>query len=463
MIFIPIILVFLTEVAATREKVLVARIGTFGNDKYLYVHPKEYVVFNGSIIYGNSSNSLTNESMVLNCWLDNIKVGVIVNWTDTALSVPLAVNSSQELTITFFGLRLGRANVFCNISLAGNSSTIFQQKVVQLVVNRIVSGHDIPFRVILSLFIITISFITGCRIDCVLISEVLKNPPILFVGSLSKFVLMPLIALCVAKTTRIGNEFGMGLLIFVCAFGGGVRNMWTLSYEGDLGLTMTMAFASSMFSIVLMPFLLYVFGRFFIDFETVEIPFGDMFLNLIMIILPVMFGIIFRSYWQKRANLLRDQFHLSGILLAILIIAYGTYVNSYIYLLIYQNLYLIPIGIVLPWIGFCVGYPLVKLARGSKGQAIDIGLETGFQNCGIAILIAKYAMSQPEGDIASAVIFILIFFMPVTLYIGNIVIIVKKKCFPKNVPNGQDFNTGMDMNVDRENLLKIPCQSNNTN
>lgn len=404
---------------------------TFNNQSFKKVKAFEgrIVTFNVSVTVSVINDSLKMEKVFLRCWMDYLKVGNMVNWTDLLLPTDISTKSTTPFHVSLQSKRLGGSNLMCSISIGNVSSTFYKHKVAQLIVRRETTIHEIIFRVIMTVFVISLTFVMGCGLDIKIIIGYFKKPISPLIGFFSQFVLMPLISAGLGKVAGIEKAFGLGLLVIGCSPGGGASNFWTVLFGGDLNLSMTMTFISSCAALVMMPFWLFVLGRLFVDPKIVKIPYSNIAINLLLVLVPAALGIAFQWKFKRIAEILMRQVKTMVLLLMIVIFTYGTYVNLYIYQLFADYAYLIPIGAMLPWLGFVFGYVFGLLTRRNQAQLIAIALETGFQNIGVAILILMYSLPQPDGDLGTVMVIVVAVFTPLPLYIGFVVLIIKRKCF----------------------------------
>nr|AKN21469.1 slc10a-2 [Schmidtea mediterranea] len=406
------------------------------------------VILNETFTYYLNSTFVNVSNFKLNCRSDYLKVGYLVNWTDIQLPPVTMENSVMKLNFTVFSKRLGSSNIICTIYLPDSNSTkVFEQKIGQLIVLRHPTIAELVFRIIVSIFVIFLTFVMGCGLDRDIILNYLKKPISPFIGFVSQFLFMPLISAALGKLSGIENSFALGLLVIGCSPGGGASNIWTVLYGGDLNLSMTMTFISSCAALGMMPLWLFALGRLFIDPKNVVIPYDSIAINLLQVVLPVGIGIFVRWKWEEKSKVLVKKVKIMGIIFIIFVLSYGTYANLYIYKLIGDYIFLLPIGAFLPWLGFIFGYLLALATRRNKKQAIAIALETGFQNIGIAILILKFSMPQPDGDMGAVMPLIVAMFTPLPLYVGYAALVIKKKCCKSSK---QSEDTEMKSNTDEQ-------------
>nr|AKN21472.1 slc10a-5 [Schmidtea mediterranea] len=387
------------------------------------------------VFFSNNFNlSPSNETFLGNatfkCWMDYEKVGVLINWKNKQIQIGSTSNVSVNFSVLVLAKRLGGSNLICSLNLSNNSRVKMEKKLIEIIVSRKQTVAELIFRIVVSIFVIFLTFVMGCGLDKEIILGYLKKPISPLIGFCSQFVFMPLVSAALGKFTGIHPAFGLGLLTIGCSPGGGASNIWTILFGGDMDLSITMTFISSCAALAMMPFWMFILSRFFIDPNSVQIPYGSIGLNLLQIVLPVGIGIAFQWKWDKAAETLVKKVKIMGLVFVIFILTYGSYANFYIYKLMGDYTYLLPIGALLPWLGFFFGFILSVVTRRKKSQAIAISLETGFQNIGIAILILKFSMPQPDGDLGSVMPIIVALFTPMPLYVGMLFIYIKK-CLSK--------------------------------
>uniref|UniRef100_A0A914PWL4 Uncharacterized protein n=1 Tax=Panagrolaimus davidi TaxID=227884 RepID=A0A914PWL4_9BILA len=82
--------------------------------------------------------------------------------------------------------------------------------------------------------------------------ETIKSPISPLIGCFSQFILMPLLAYAISITILLPlglNSFALGLFVTGCSPSGGASNFWTLLLEGNVNLSITMTFLSTIASV----------------------------------------------------------------------------------------------------------------------------------------------------------------------------------------------------------------------
>lgn len=325
-----------------------------------------------------------------------------------------------------------------NVNLAyDQDETIVRTLGFPLVVLRDQGVIQMLFRVTIILMVTLFTFTMGCELDAALLTSYFRRPIGPVIGFACQFIIMPLVALAIAKLVPIKREFGFGLLVVGCSPGGGASNAWSLMLGGDINLSILMTLLSSLCSLFMMPFLLFLFGRFFIDTQRVWIPYGNICVQLLQVALPALLGLGLR-YWkpklaQKFTKLTRPFF----TIFIIFFLTFGLYANWAILKLLGSYPLVMPIGAMLPWFGFALSALICHCLRQPRSLVITIALETGIQNVSVAILVLLYSMPQPAGDLGAVMPITVSIFTPLPLCFIWIGILIKRRWCPSKPSLGQ--------------------------
>ncbi|VDK35072.1 unnamed protein product [Taenia asiatica] len=304
---------------------------------------------------------------------------------------------------------------------------------------------EVAFRVVIIILVCGITFLMGCELDGRLIWRHMRRPVGAVIGFVCQFGLMPLIAFGVAMVMPIKPEFGFGLLTAGCCPGGGGSNIWTLLLHGDLNLSMTMTFISSIAALGMMPLMLFIFGRFFIDIHSLRIPYLLIVGQLCYIAVPVIIGMVVKWRLPRVGQILVRLLRPLSFLFIAIIIGFGVYTNLAIYRLIGIYPVIVPTATALPWIGFFLAGFLAFICRRSKAEILTISIETGIHNSGIAILVLIYSMPQPEGDIGAVMPIVVSIFTPLPLaamVIGQMIKAKKSSCLHERKKKSKGIGIG---------------------
>eukprot|EP00088_Acartia_fossae_P016120 TRINITY_DN18992_c0_g1_i1.p1 TRINITY_DN18992_c0_g1~~TRINITY_DN18992_c0_g1_i1.p1 ORF type:complete len:263 (-),score=28.32 TRINITY_DN18992_c0_g1_i1:142-930(-) len=190
---------------------------------------------------------------------------------------------------------------------------------------------------------------------------------------------------------------------------GTASNFWTSFFKGDLNLSVTMTFCSSVASFGLSTLWIWALGSQILgDSAEINIPYLQIFLTIISLVIPICLGMVFKWKKPKLAGKLR-RFSKPVFLCFILVsVAFGIYINRTFFVLVEGRHVLC--GIMLSLSGFIIGALAAFFARLNKEQIIAVSIETAVQNPAVAFLVMQGGeIESPYSDIGS---------LPVICYIG---------------------------------------------
>jgi sodium/bile acid cotransporter 3/5 len=84
--------------------------------------------------------------------------------------------------------------------------------------------------------------------------------------------------------------------------GSGSSSIYTALLAGDVDLSVTMTFFSTILAFGTFPFWIWLLGKNYIDFKNTKFPWWSMFLSLITLFIPALTGLLFRQYRPVLAN-----------------------------------------------------------------------------------------------------------------------------------------------------------------
>jgi hypothetical protein len=155
------------------------------------------------------------------------------------------------------------------------------------------------------------------------------------------------------------------------------------------------------FFLGMIPLWMFTLGKLLLDklgLGNVTIPFENIILSLVMVIVPISIGLIIKykkpNVAKKIAKLIRPFM----IIFLIFMFSFGMYVNAYMFQLFTPMV--IVAGILLPFCGFMGGAAVSAICRQPWKRIKTIALETGIQNTGVAILLLLFSLPSPDAELA---------------------------------------------------------------
>lgn len=153
--------------------------------------------------------------------------------------------------------------------------------------------------------LLVLMFQLGLELDRNSFAALLHRPKGVVAGLLGQLVALPLIAFGVGVLFRLEPVLFMGLMLVACSPGGSSSNVFTMLARGDVALSVTLTALSSLITLVTIPLLMEGVARFVaLQSDTaIELPVGRLLLqNILLLLLPMLCGALFRSRFPARAQ-----------------------------------------------------------------------------------------------------------------------------------------------------------------
>jgi BASS family bile acid:Na+ symporter len=244
-------------------------------------------------------------------------------------------------------------------------------------------------QTLLALMIAVIMLGMGASLTPRDFTSALKRPFGLFIGLVSQYGFLPLIAFTLALTLPVSEPVKIGLLIMGCMPGGTTSNIFTYFSKGNLALSVLMTVNSTLFGVILIPALLLIYAA-GLD---VDIPSENIIVTLVLLLVPVMIGMALRR-WNANIGALVE---LGGAALGIFFIVFlmVSWVPRNWEFLLATPLAVFACVIGLGLGGFFFGYVFPKLLRVNPRNSRTISLEIGIQNGPLAVALVMLTFSGP--------------------------------------------------------------------
>ncbi len=246
-------------------------------------------------------------------------------------------------------------------------------------------------KALLAILLIVLMTGMGSTLTVADFRNVLRRPKGVLIGLASQFGWMPLCAFGLATWLGLPEAMAISLLIVGCTPGGTTSNLYTYYARADLSLSISMTVMSTFTAFALMPLLLaFYIGQ--LGERTIEVPFGQLVVTLVLVLVPVCLGMWIRSRNPELARRVERIGGLSGIAVLALLIISGLVHNGHLLAKSSQEIYLAAIG--LGVVGMGLGYVVARVLGLGPAQRRAVALETGIQNSPLAFGII--VLSFPE-------------------------------------------------------------------
>ncbi|XP_037555616.1 ileal sodium/bile acid cotransporter-like [Dermacentor silvarum] len=249
-------------------------------------------------------------------------------------------------------------------------------------------------------FLLFLNYINmGCQVDMAAILECLKQPLAPIIGCLCQFIFMPLASYCIGLLILDDPLQWFGIFLLGCSPGGSASNLWTLVFNGDLNLSITMTFISTIASVFMMPLWVFVLGNQMSKDETqaMSIPYVNLIASLAILAVPLAIGLLIQQLRPRLALTLQEFCKPLTIFVLVSLLILTATVQRYIFQLITWQA--VVCGALISWSAYIAG-TLSALAGGlNRAQIIALAIEVAFQNSGVAIVIMYTSLPRPDSDL----------------------------------------------------------------
>lgn len=213
--------------------------------------------------------------------------------------------------------------------------------------------------------------------------NVLKRPREILTGISIQYIIMPLLAFCLARIFSLNEALTIGLILVGTVPGGTASDVITFLAKGDLALSVSLTAISTVISPILTPLITLLLIGNHITFNPLT-----MFISIVeIVIVPIALGLIINYKIPKFTERLKKYLPVVSSIAICLIIGgvLGTnktaiMTTSWIILVVIILQYILAISI-----GLIVSY----LSGMKTKQAITIAIELAFQNSGLSTSLAK--------------------------------------------------------------------------
>ena len=212
--------------------------------------------------------------------------------------------------------------------------------------------------------------------------RIARDPRPVAVGVALQFLLMPILALTLAKLLQLSTPLTVGMVLVGSCAGGTASNVICFLARGDVALSVSMTFVSTLIGVVATPLL----SQFYLA-EQVAVDELAMIESLLQIVfVPVISGFCFRAVLPRLSAALQPALPLFSVICILFIIGIVVALNA-------PQLRgigpLIVLAVVLHnALGIAGGFTLSRLFGFDLKQSQTIAIEVGMQNSGLAAALS---------------------------------------------------------------------------
>lgn len=231
-----------------------------------------------------------------------------------------------------------------------------------------------------------------------------RHPLCVWVGVLAPVVLLPMLALALVRWVRPEPDIAGGLLLVAACPIGGISNTYSYLAGASAGLSVLLTTISSVLAVATIPAISWGFAQVLGDPMELAAP-PTLLLNLVLLILlPVAFGMWARARWPivtstARPAVQRAAFVALGLLLVLVL---GT--DPEAFRRDFPNA--APLSIAFVVASFAIGWVVATLIRASEPDRFTLAVEFATRNVAIATAIAVTLLDRPAFAIFASIYFL---------------------------------------------------------
>ena len=227
---------------------------------------------------------------------------------------------------------------------------------------------------------------------------VLSRPKDIFIGCLTQFTVMPLLALGLTLAFSLPKELAIGVILVGCCPGGTASNVITYLAKGDLALSVGMTAASTILAPLMTPFLVWLLAGTMVDVDTV----GMLMSIVYVVIAPIVCGLLCQRFlpaMTKRVTPYLPALSSVAIMVVVVIV-----VSHNAERLLTAGWLIVSIVMIHNLLGLAIGYTVGRLLHLQKPKCVALSIEVGMQNSGLASSLAVlHFAAYPLATIPGAV------------------------------------------------------------
>ena len=242
-----------------------------------------------------------------------------------------------------------------------------------------------------------IMFVVGTSTSINQFKEVIKFPKSLLLGFLTQVVFVPVIGIVIAYLSPVSDAYKIGILLLSCVPSAVMSNYLTKTINGNTALSISLTAICSFFSFITIPFFLGIGLKLINTSETLNtvIIFSVAFKIFLIVTIPVLIGLIFKTFFEKIVVLLNKFFDTSSFLLFLMIILSAAYIEKDILVTGFKD-----IGILVFIIFFSIFLICQSFLNQFKLNKLDkrcILTENVIQNNALSIIVGGMMFAKYQG------------------------------------------------------------------
>ena len=236
---------------------------------------------------------------------------------------------------------------------------------------------------ILNLLLSVILFTMGTTLKPDNFINVFRHPREIAVGISAQYLIMPLLAFCLASLFSLDAALTVGLILVGTVPGGTASDVVTFLADGDVALSVSLTAVSTVISPLLTPVITLVLIGNQIHFNPTE-----MFISIVQIvIIPIALGLLLNYRFPDFCEKLKD--YLPAIASIVICLIGAGVIGANKQAILTSSGIIILVIIIQYFLAMLLGFVAGYLSGMGKKQIVTVAIELAFQNSGLSTGLAK--------------------------------------------------------------------------
>ena len=236
---------------------------------------------------------------------------------------------------------------------------------------------------VLNLLLSLVIFTMGTTLKADDFVKVFRNPKEISVGIAAQYLVMPVLALALARLFCLDTALTVGRILVGTVPGGTASDVITFLAKGDVALSVSLTAVSTVISPLLTPIITLILIGNRIHFNP-----ADMFISIIeIVIVPIFLGLLLNYKFPNFCEKLKDYLPALSSIVICLIVAGVIGANKQEILT--SSAIVIVVVILQYFLAMLLGFGAGYLAGMNRKQIITVAIEIAFQNSGLSTGLAK--------------------------------------------------------------------------
>jgi BASS family bile acid:Na+ symporter len=243
---------------------------------------------------------------------------------------------------------------------------------------------------ILNIALAVIMFGVALGINLDDFKRLLKQPKLVLIGVLLQFVLLPLMTFLLILIIKPQPSIALGMMMVAACPGGNISNFMTHLANGNTALSISLTAFGTLIAVFMTPFNFQFYGYLYeptsLLLKEVQLnPFELLKLVVLILGIPLVLGMLFRSKNEKLAILISKRLKPLSIIVFIIIVIMA-FTNNLDVFNDYAQ-YVVGIGVLHNLLAILLGFMVAKAFNLSFENQKTLAIETGIQNSGLGLLL----------------------------------------------------------------------------